>query len=304
MQRHLRNVAVCLVFLSLVEQSFALRHPDLERAYQKASCAVVKIVYTGGMGTGFFISPNGDILTAAHVALNRRYSIPGPNQIGVAIDYKPGLRIMERDAPPQFLSLPKLGPPDVRRAAADLAVLRTGLTSPCYLRVSKKSSDMRVGTRVISIGYPLSAPNGALYEGFISAVYQHLRIPIATVRNIPIFPAYKVIRLQMPITPGASGSPVIADDGKVIGVISENPALWFNDLNALIHFEQVTGGGFNAPVSDMPKMVAKLAWVVREFETSGAGLAVPVSYLEVQEQKKGPPGKRKPQDRGSGSHHR
>jgi S1-C subfamily serine protease len=89
----------------------------------------------------------------------------------------------------------------------------------------------------------------------------------------------------MPITPGASGGPIIGDDGKVIGVITENPIIWFNDLNALIQFEQQQQGGFNAPVSDVPKMLAKLTWVVQEFLTSGAGLAVPVSYLEVPGQK-------------------
>lgn len=148
---------------------------------------------------------------------------------------------------------------------------------------------MPVGSHVIAIGYPLTAPTGALYEGFISAEYPHLPIPIAVVGNRPLFPSYDVIRVQMPITPGASGGPVIADNDTVIGVIVENPALWFSDLNALIEWGQKTDGGFNAPVSELPKMLAKLAWVVQQFVTSGAGLAVPVSYLKVQGQKEAIP---------------
>jgi S1-C subfamily serine protease len=119
----------------------------------------------------------------------------------------------------------------------------------------------------------------------VSARYRHLPIPIATVNNLPLYPTYDVIRVQMPITPGASGGPIIVDDGDVIGVITENPTVWFNDLNNLIQFEQTQNGGFGAPESDLAKMVAKLAWVVQQFVTSGAGLAVPVSYLETPESK-------------------
>ena len=168
-------------------------------------------------------------------------------------------------------------------------VLRTGLKTPCFLTISPHPSDAGIGQHVIAIGFPLSAPNAALYEGFISAQYRHLPIPVAVINGKPLFPTYDVLRIQMPITPGASGGPVISDDGDVIGVISENPTTWFNDLNALIEFGQRVNGGFNAVESDLPKLLAKLAWVVQEFVTSGAGLAVPTSYLRVQAQTAGPP---------------
>jgi S1-C subfamily serine protease len=125
---------------------------------------------------------------------------------------------------------------------------------------------------------------------------------MATVNGIPIYPSYDVIRIQMPITPGASGGPVIADDGDVIGVVSENPTAWFSDLNALIEYGQRTNGGFNASESDLPKLVAKLAWVVQEFVTSGAGLAVPVSYLKQPEPTPLPAGTLKAATRGSQPH--
>jgi len=255
--------------------------------YERASCTVVQIFHDGGMGTGFFISADGDILTAAHVALNKAFS-QDSNGVRVEVDYKPGLRIVQRGQPPRPLVLPKLQGADVQRALTDLVILKSGLATPCYLPLSTHPEDTRIGQHVIAIGFPISAPSGALYEGFISAKYPHLPVPMAVVNNTPILPNYDVIRIQMPITPGASGGPVIVDDGDVIGVVTENPTAWFNDLNSLIQYEQVQQGGFNAPQSDVPKMMAKLAWVVQQFVTSGAGLAVPVSYLRVSVPKASP----------------
>jgi S1-C subfamily serine protease len=270
--------------------------PTLADRYEKASCTVVQIVHDGGMGTGFFISADGDVLTAAHVALNRVFSPAPPNGVRIDVDYKAGLRIVQHGQASKQLVLPKLQGVDVQRATADLVVLRTGLRTACYLTLSTHPEDTRIGQHVIAIGFPISAPSGALYEGFISAKYQHLPIPMAIVGGVPIYPTYDVIRVQMPITPGASGGPIIVDDGDVIGVITENPTAWFNDLNSLIQYEQAQQGGFNAPESDVPKMMAKLAWVVQQFVTSGAGLAVPISYLAASEPKASPPALQKTED--------
>jgi len=273
--------------------------PTLSERYDKSFCAVVQLSADAGSGTGFFISAQGDILTASHVALNKQFSQPSPGQIRLDIDYKPGLRVVHNGETSANLNLPKLGTEDVQRAIADLVILKTGIKTSCYLPLSAHPQDARIGEHVIAIGFPLSAPSGALYEGFVSAQYRHLPIPMATVNGIPIYPSYDVIRIQMPITPGASGGPVIADDGDVIGVVSENPTAWFSDLNALIEYGQRTNGGFNAPESDLPKLVAKLAWVVQEFVTSGAGLAVPVSYLKQPEPTPSPVGTLKAPARGS-----
>ena len=284
---------LCLsCFLFLAGTAFP-KHPEaptqtLAERYDRLSCAVVQITFDGGTGTGFFINADGDVLTAAHVALNRVFSEPVAGQTKLDIDYKPGLQIIHAGKPLEPLSLPKLLPADVSRAMADLAILRTGLKTDCYLPVDENPADMNIGRHVIAIAYPLSVPSSALYEGFISAWYQHLPIPIATVNNKPIYPTYDVLRIQMPYTTGASGGPIIGDNGRVIAVLTENPIFWSNDLNALIQFGEQQEGGSNSAASEPPKMLAKLAWVMKEFLTSGAGFAVPVSYLEVQGQKPAP----------------
>jgi S1-C subfamily serine protease len=279
---------LCLsCFLFLAGTAFP-KHPEsqtLAERYDRLSCAVVQITFEGGTGTGFFINANGDVLTAAHVALNRVFSEPTAGQTKMDINYKPGLRIIHEGKPLEPLSLPQLLPADIQRATSDLAILRTGLKTDCYLPVDENPADMNIGRHVIAIAYPLSVPSSALYEGFISARYQNLPIPIATVNNKPIYPTYDVLRIQMPSTTGASGGPIIGDDGHVIGVLTENPVFWSNDLNALIQLGEKQEAGSAPAASEPPQMLAKLAWVMKEFLTSGAGFAVPVSYLEVQGQK-------------------
>ncbi|MDR3674377.1 MAG: serine protease [Acidobacteriota bacterium] len=302
---------LCLsCFLMMAGSAFA-KHPEspaqtLAERYDKLSCAVVQITFDGGTGTGFFINANGDVLTAAHVALNRVFSDQADGQTKMDINYKPGLRIIHEGKPLEPLSLPTLLPTDVLRAKEDLAILRTGQKTDCSIPLDENPSDTYIGRHVIAIAYPLSVPSSALYEGFISARYQNLPIPIATVNNKPIYPTYDVLRIQMPSTTGASGGPIIGDDGRAIGVLTENPVFWSNDLNALIQLGGQQEGVSNSAASEQPKMLAKLAWVMKEFLTSGAGFAVPVSYLEGQGQKqaqserpKAPPRAAKPCRLGS-----
>jgi hypothetical protein len=250
----------------------------LNTRYAALNCSVVQIVHPGGIGTGFFISADGDVLTAAHVAMNYQVDDRQPGQTTIIMDYRPGITIHQGPVTP---TLPRITEEDIQNATADLAVLRTGIRTDCFLRLGMPAQ-VEIGDHLISVGYPVSAPTGALYDGFLSARYPHLQIPMTyTLRGLPVFPTYEVLRVQMPITPGASGSPVIADDNTVIGVISEVPVNWFNDITGLITFEQTRTRNFTvgAPAGDVLQTLGELAWIVREFETPGAGLAVPVSYL-------------------------
>ena len=258
----------------------------LSNRYGRLNCSIVQIASPGSSGSGFFISADGELVTAAHVALNRQFSEPQPGKIQIQIDYKPGLRLIRNGLNPTVLNLPKLGPLDVLRAINDLAVLKTGVKTDCFLPLST-SGEERVGDHVISIGFPPSAPGGALYEGFVSARYTHLPIPVAQTNDTrkPVTINYRVTRVQMPVTPGVSGAPIIADDDRVIGAMSELPVVWFADLAAVIEQSQKRPGGITAPAPDLVTLVAKLAWFVQQFETPGAGLAVPISYLRWPEKK-------------------
>ena len=287
-----RAVPVALTAILLTGAGVAAKKPALVALadrYDRLACAVVQVSHPGGAGTGFFISADGDVLTTASIAVNRTFSEPAPGQVRVDIDYNPGLQLVRNGVAEPLAKLPPLVAADVERAMADLVILRTGLQAPCILPLSKRPGEARIGQHVIAIGYPISSAASSLYEGFISAKYERLPVPMAIVNGRPMLPSYNVIGVQMPVTAGASGGPVITDNDEVIGVITDGPPTWFSDLNALVQKEQAQEDGFAAPTSDLQKLVAKLAWVVQEFATSGAGFAVPVSYLERLDQTASPP---------------
>jgi S1-C subfamily serine protease len=277
--RILASVILCLCGLPLHAAKRSKPRTLAER-FQKLACAVVQIIQSNGAGTGFFVSAEGDIITAAHVGLSRQFSEPMPNMVGLTIDYAPSIRFFQNGHELKGSTLPKLTKDDVIRATSDLIVLHTGIRAPCFLTVREDDSE-HVGEHVISIGFPISAPSGALYEGFVSARYPHLAIPLAHINGKPLYPTYDVIRVQMPITPGVSGAPIIADDDTVLGVVTEQPMTWFNDVNLLINAERSATQDFSAHGVDLAKILAEFAVSVQEYESPGAGLAVPTSYLKA-----------------------
>ena len=244
------------------------------------ACAVVQISDGSTTGTGVFISSDGDLLTAAHVILDRSFSVDGTGNLVTTVTFKRGLRYRRYSGEEQTLVLGEANSKDAERATADLALIKTGTTTSCFIPLGD-SEALDIGSRVIAIGYPNLTPSGALYEGFVSSRYKHLPIPIGFVGSRPVYPQYEVIRLQMPITPGASGSPVIDDGNKIVGIVSEVPVVWTMDLSDLIR-TMATRGGSGVLMSgfDTTLLLAKLAWIVHEFESPGAGLAVPVFYLK------------------------
>ena len=86
----------------------------------------------------------------------------------------------------------------------------------------------------------------------------------------------------MPITRGASGAPILSERDEAIGVISEIPIIWTQELQRLVQSYAANGSGSGVFIGsfDTTKALAQLAWVVSEFESPGAGLAVPLSYLD------------------------
>jgi hypothetical protein len=85
----------------------------------------------------------------------------------------------------------------------------------------------------------------------------------------------------MPITPGASGSPIITDSNVVGGIVSEVPIVLTRDVQriAAAFGNKDVKSGITFGNFDLTKTVGELAWLVQQFETPGAGLAIPVSYL-------------------------
>jgi S1-C subfamily serine protease len=277
-----------LAFALLVTPTFAAGAKASDPAsrtarFERLSCAVVHISAADQSGgTGFFVNGAGRMATAAHVVMDRSYSIEG-NTYTPHITYKAGLKVTKQDGTSSDVPTKVVTQQAVDFANTDLAEIETNLKTPCHLDYGDPLP-LKVGDHLIAIGFPGSTPTGVLYEGFLSARHTavHALGPIVGHAGQVLQNTYDVFRVQMPITAGASGSPLIDDDDHVIGVITEVPVVAIDDINALIESyshngprAQILLGGF-----DTNKMIAELGYVVREFESPGSGLAVPIYYLK------------------------
>jgi V8-like Glu-specific endopeptidase len=203
--------------------------------------------FDGGSGTGFFVDNNGRMVTAAHVLYQRTWTTDGAN-LKLNLAPRQNLHILFQDGHSIPVSAPVPSNEERNAAGADLAVLTAGVSTPCFITLDK-SETTKVGQHLISIGFPAPNPTGVLYEGFLSARHTHLPIPLGHVEGHPemsVMAKYEVLRVQMPVTPGASGAPVISDNDQAIGVISEIPVVLTDDIQKIV---AAFGGGQSSGVT-------------------------------------------------------
>ncbi len=256
---------------------------DLPTRYQRLACAVVQVQSDNETGTAFFVDDSGTLATVAHVLYDKKFRLVG-NNVVVDLTKKPGLRIKIADGQVIPLNVPEPSAGDQQKALFDLASVKTGLHSPCFIPLGN-SDKVRVGEHLIAIGFPASATAGVFYEGFLSS--RHARLPsFGSIENRPEFssaPRYEVLRVQMPLTPGSSGSPIITDGDTIVGIQSEAPIVMAKDVQQIaMVFASNPGVSSGVLLSgfDVTKILGELAWTVQEFESPGAGLAVPVSDMQ------------------------
>ena len=260
----------------------ALAQASLSARYAKLACAVVQLRTNDEVGTGFFINSEGDIASAAHVVYDRSYTT-GPLGLEPHVTVKVGLRVVQPGlqdiaVPPQTII-----PNDLLNANHDLAIIKTGNPTKCFLQ-QDDSDKVRVGDDVISIGFPASSTDRVLYRGFLSSkhILNHLLGPITDNPGRNAKNMYEVMRVQMPITPGVSGSPLIDDSDRMIGIMVEEPVVFAQDVEDLIKAYGFDNSG--KPVAlefgfNTLSILGHLAFAVKTFDTAGAGYAVPINLL-------------------------
>ncbi len=142
---------------------------------------------TSASGTCFAVHPDGWLITANHVIDD-----------GKIFDVMFGNVLVRAEV-------------IVRDKKHDLALLKVGVPTPHYLSIVE-NSDLRLGTDVYTLGYPLS--------GLLS---QEIRFNKGTISALSSFKdpneSEGLYQVSVPVQPGNSGGPLMHDDGTVVGVV-------------------------------------------------------------------------------------
>lgn len=141
---------------------------------------------THGLGSGFIVTPDGTVLTNAHV-------VDGAEEVTVKLNDK-------REFKAKVLGLDK---------ASDVAVLRIDAKNLPTVKIGS-STQTAVGEWVLAIGSPFGFESSAS-AGIVSAKS----------RNLPDGSYVPFIQTDVAVNPGNSGGPLFNMNGEVIGINSQ-----------------------------------------------------------------------------------
>lgn len=267
---HVKPISLVIVtaFVTLHSAGAA---ESLTKRYDNLSCSVFQVTAGENLqgspvsaGTGFFIDPNGRMVTAAHVLLSG-----AKDELGNSLMRHPQ-KIILRDKTEIDISATDDSYPDKHRLfQSDLVVVETGHKTNCFLPIGSDES-VGVGDHVVSIGYPASS-EAVLYEGTLSA---RQRAIVAGTEDIFVH-----LRVQLPVTAGTSGSPLLTDDDKVVGIIVQVPLSVADVVNKFLQDYRKSHSAVLVDNSEIARILGDLLGAVRGYETPGTALVVPVSHL-------------------------
>jgi S1-C subfamily serine protease len=183
---HVRALVLAII-AALQQEGFGSFAEDLKTHFDAAAGApqVRPAVTATSLGSCFFVSPDGLVLTAHHVTENAatiRVFTPKTGQMVASV---------VADSP-----------------SSDLAVLRVETRSASFLSIAPERS-VQVGEHVFTMGFPAPGILGTepkFSEGSIAA----LSGLGGDAMNLQI---------SIPTQPGNSGGPVVNDRGEVVGIV-------------------------------------------------------------------------------------
>ena len=142
-----------------------------------------------GLGSGFFVHPDGCLLTNAHVVA-RASRIRAQTSSGRSLD----LAVIARDP------------------ALDLALLKADAEAPLPFLALATGATAAVGDRVVAIGSPLGLGH-TVTEGIVSQSGRQLAERSETPGRYIEF-----LQIDAALNPGSSGGPLLTLRGEVVGV--------------------------------------------------------------------------------------
>jgi S1-C subfamily serine protease len=181
--------SILIVFLTLIFASGTIDEslPSLIKRIKPSAVIVFAYDDKGEflqLGSGFFISQNGDVITNYHV-------IRGASSAEI------------KTADKKTYPITYIVAEDEQN---DLIRLSVNIPSQYVYPLSLSKTIPEVGERIIVYGSPLGLEN-TVSDGIVSAI-----------RDIPDYG--RIIQITAPISPGSSGSPVLNMQGEVIGIAS------------------------------------------------------------------------------------
>ena len=187
MRKHL-NILTLAAAVLLAAGPSAAADSDLTRLVKKIQPAVVTVIvydterHISGIGTGFFVSPQGHLITNFHVLAGKYAADVGTSQ-GKSYRVKAVL---------------------AENKGADLVKLLVDIPENEVAWISVSDRPPEIAERIVVVGSPMGLEQ-TVSEGIISSV-----------REIPT--VGRVFQMSAPISPGSSGSPVVSTKGQVIGI--------------------------------------------------------------------------------------
>lgn len=173
----------------------------------KCKAAIGQVICTdiGKMGSGFFVSDQGDFITNNHVVTNMVIDKTG----AIRVDYSKQMLIKINDN--IYKATLSSDENADRPIVYDYAILKATITSNAYIEIANVS-EITQGEQVVALGYPSDFDQLIVTTGIISAV-------ISRSSHINSLHKIKTFLTDTLITYGSSGGPLIrASDGKVLGI--------------------------------------------------------------------------------------
>ena len=180
-----------------------------EELFKRASPAVVRIVVRDekfkeiGLGSGFFVSSDGILVTNYHVVAKARFAtVVLPSEATLFVE---GVLALDEQS--------------------DLAVLKVNGKDLPTLNLLARGETPAVGARIYAIGNPVGLSN-TLSDGLVSGL-----------RSLE--PGLAVLQMTAPISPGSSGGPVLDTSARVVGVATLGSREGIQNLNFAVPAEKV-----------------------------------------------------------------
>lgn len=291
----IKHVLMVTLFLASRVLAQVAPPPDnLVQRYNSLKCALVLIRTTTSFGTGFFVSSDGEIATASHVLGQRMFTSQPNGKMKADLILPTSFTVVDthgRSTDVPATNVEKNGD----AWGVDVALLKSGIHTACWLRIANNDTTIP-GEHLITMGFPgLSWGSLAIYTGILSARLKLDLVLGVTNTGEPVKPENEFLRVQMPISPGLSGAPIVDDRNQAIGIVTLAGAST-RDIDMLIQLNHLNAFAPPAAVPVAPpgaqqqvilnafSLLAQLAESWRTFASPGYGDAVPIRYLRRAKQ--------------------